>query len=82
MLDLTNGYAIVILTHAVLVLPFVTRSVYVSLANIDTSLERAAANLGASPVNVLRKITLPLLVPGIVGGWIVASILSFTEFTA
>jgi putative spermidine/putrescine transport system permease protein len=82
MLGLTNGYLIVIITHVVLVLPFVTRSVYVSLANIDPSLERSAANLGASPMNVLLRITLPLLTPGIVGGWIVASILSFTEFTA
>lgn len=81
-LGLSNGYAIVILTHIVLVLPFVTRSVYVSLSNIDPSLERSAANLGASPIKVLMRITLPLLMPGIVGGWIVAAILSFTEFTA
>jgi putative spermidine/putrescine transport system permease protein len=81
-LGLNNSYGIVILTHVVLVLPFVTRSVYVSIANIDLSLERSAANLGASPMNVFLRITLPLLTPGIVGGWIVASILSFTEFTA
>ncbi len=81
-LELSNSYFIVILTHTVLVLPFVTRSVYVSLANVDLSLERSAANLGASPLNVLLRITLPLLIPGIAGGWIVASILSFTEFTA
>lgn len=81
-LSLTNSYALVIFTHVVLVLPFVTRSVYVSLSNIDRSLERSAANLGASPANVLLRITLPLLTPGIVGGWIVAAILSLTEFTA
>lgn len=81
-LGINNGYAIVILTHVVLVLPFVTRSVYVSLMNVDRSLERSAANLGASPANVLFRITLPLLTPGIVGGWIIAAILSFTEFTA
>jgi putative spermidine/putrescine transport system permease protein len=81
-IGLNNGYAIVILTHVVLVLPFVTRSVYVSLVNIDRSLERSAANLGASPGNVFLRITLPLLTPGIVGGWIIAAILSFTEFTA
>ncbi|MGA7327748.1 MAG: ABC transporter permease [Rhodomicrobium sp.] len=79
---LTNSYIIVILAHIVLVLPFVTRSVYVSLANIDLSLERSAANLGASPLNVFLRITLPLLAPGIIGGWIIAAILSFTEFTA
>jgi putative spermidine/putrescine transport system permease protein len=81
-LGINNGYTIVIVTHVVLVLPFVTRSVYVSLVNVDRSLERSAANLGASPVNVLLRITLPLLTPGIVGGWIIAAILSFTEFTA
>jgi putative spermidine/putrescine transport system permease protein len=81
-LRLNNGYAIVILTHIALVLPFVTRSVYVSLLNIDRSLERSAANLGASPGDVFLRITLPLLTPGIVGGWIIAAILSFTEFTA
>jgi putative spermidine/putrescine transport system permease protein len=81
-LGINNGYTIVIITHIVLVLPFVTRSVYVSLVNVDRSLERSAANLGASPVNVLLRITLPLLTPGIVGGWIIAAILSFTEFTA
>ncbi len=79
---LSNSYIIVILAHIVLVLPFVTRSVYVSLANIDLSLERSAANLGASPLNVFLRITLPLLAPGVVGGWIIAAILSFTEFTA
>lgn len=79
---INNGFAIVILTHVVLVLPFVTRSVYVSLLNIDRSLERSAANLGASPIKVLLHITLPLLTPGLVGGWIIAAILSFTEFTA
>lgn len=81
-IGLAGSYPLVIMTHIVLVLPFVMRSVYVSLANIDPALERAAANLGASPINVLMRITVPLLTPGIVGGWIVASILSFTEFTA
>jgi putative spermidine/putrescine transport system permease protein len=81
-LGFANGYAIVILTHIILVLPFVTRSVYVSLVNIDRDLERSASNLGASPGSVFLRITLPLLTPGIVGGWIIAAILSFTEFTA
>jgi putative spermidine/putrescine transport system permease protein len=81
-IHINNSYFLVVLTHIVLVLPFVTRSVYVSLANVDPTLERCAANLGASPMNVLLRITLPLLTPGIVGGWIVAAVLSFTEFTA
>jgi putative spermidine/putrescine transport system permease protein len=66
----------------VLVLPFVLRSVYVSLRNLDQSLERAAASLGAPPSRVLLTITLPLLLPGLVSGWLFAAILSFNEFTA
>ena len=65
-----------------LVLPFVLRSVYVSLRNLDRRLELAAASLGASPARVIATITLPLLLPGLVGGWLLAAILSFNEFTA
>ncbi|MGH7057317.1 MAG: ABC transporter permease [Acetobacteraceae bacterium] len=81
-LGLQQSYAIVVVTLTLLVLPFVTRSVYVSLRNVDPNLERAAANLGASPGRVLFRITLPLLLPGLVGGWLIAAILAFTEFTA
>ncbi len=82
MIGINGGYAIVAAAHVLLVLPFVTRSVYVSLRNIDHNLERSAANLGASPGRVLWHITVPLLLPGMAGGWLIASILSFTEFTA
>ena len=77
-----RGFAVVIVCHVVLVLPFVLRSVYVSLRNLDQSLERAAASLGAPPSRVLLTITLPLLLPGLVSGWLFAAILSFNEFTA
>jgi putative spermidine/putrescine transport system permease protein len=60
----------------------VLRSVYVSLKNLDRRYELAAASLGAPPLRVLMTITLPLLVPGLVSGWLFAAILSFNEFTA
>lgn len=82
MLGVNGGFAIVVVTHVLLVLPFVTRSVYVSLRNLDPNFERSAANLGASPGRVLAHITIPLLLPGLAGGWLIAAILSFTEFTA
>lgn len=81
-IGLTRSYLLVAATHVVLVLPFVVRSVHVSLKAIDPRLERAAANLGAPPGRVLLRVTLPLLMPGMVGGWLVAAILSLTEFTA
>ena len=78
----SRGFAVVIACHVSLVLPFVLRSVYVSLKNLDQSYERAAASLGAPPSRVLFTVTLPLLLPGLVSGWLFAAILSFNEFTA
>jgi putative spermidine/putrescine transport system permease protein len=73
---------VVVVSHVVLVLPFVLRSVYVSLRNLGQRYELAAASLGATPDRVLLTITLPLLLPGLVSGWLFAVILSFNEFTA
>jgi putative spermidine/putrescine transport system permease protein len=77
-----RSYVVVIVCHVVLVLPFVLRSVYISLRNLDRRLELAAESLGARPARVLFTVTLPLLVPGLVSGWLFAAILSFNEFTA
>jgi putative spermidine/putrescine transport system permease protein len=77
-----QGYTMIVLAHMVLIMPFVTRAVYVSLANIDPNLAKAAANLGASPFHVLTRVTLPLVLPGMAGGWLIAAVLSLTEFTA
>jgi putative spermidine/putrescine transport system permease protein len=79
---LRRTFILVVVTHVILVLPFVLRSVYVSLKNLDTTVERAAASLGAPPWQVLVRIDLPLLAPGLFGGWLFAAILSFNEFTA
>lgn len=81
-LGATRGYAVVIACHVILVLPFVLRSVYISLRNVDQRLELAAASLGAPPHRVLTSVTIPLLAPGLVSGWLFAAILSFNEFTA
>ena len=81
-LGLAGGFAVVVACHVVLVLPFVLRSVYISLRNLDRRLELAAASLGAPPGRVLATITLPLLMPGLLGGFLFAAILSFNEFTA
>jgi putative spermidine/putrescine transport system permease protein len=75
-------FSVVIACHVILVLPFVLRSVYISLRNLDQRLELAAASLGAQPTRVLFTVTLPLLMPGLVSGWLFAAILSFNEFTA
>ena len=78
----TRTSTLVVVCHVVLVLPFVMRSVYVSLRNLDSRLELAAASLGAKPGRALFTVTLPLLIPGLFSGWLFAAILSFNEFTA
>ncbi|MBB3307814.1 MULTISPECIES: ABC transporter permease [unclassified Enterobacter] len=81
-LGIGRGFPLVIFCHIVLVLPFVLRSVYVSLKNLEQRIELAAASLGASPLRVVWTITVPLILPGLFGGWLFAAILSFNEFTA
>ncbi len=74
-------FGIVVFSHIVIVLPFVIRSVYISMQNLDPRLEKAATSLGAPPWRVLVTIVLPLLAPGLFSGWLFAAILSFNEFT-
>ncbi|RAI03770.1 ABC transporter permease [Acuticoccus sediminis] len=73
---------LVVTVHVIIVLPFVVRSVYVSLRNFERRYEQAAESLGGTPGHVLLTITLPLLLPGLVSGALFAAILSFNEFTA
>jgi putative spermidine/putrescine transport system permease protein len=77
-----RGFPLVIFAHVVMVLPFVMRSTYISLENLDTRLELAASSLGATPLRILFTVTVPLLIPGLLSGWLFAAILSFNEFTA
>lgn len=71
---------VLIAAHVALVLPFVIRSVAVSVANLDPALERAAASLGARPWRVFARVTLPLLRPGLFAGLLFAVIVSLNEF--
>jgi putative spermidine/putrescine transport system permease protein len=81
-LGVGRGFPVLVIAHVILVLPFVMRSVYISLRNLDRRLELVAASLGATPGKVLLTVTLPLLMPGLVSGWLFAAILSLNEFTA
>ncbi|HLI10307.1 MAG TPA: ABC transporter permease [Alphaproteobacteria bacterium] len=67
------------LGHALLCLPFVVVNVGVSLAGLDPILLRAAEGLGASPFRIFRTVTVPSILPGLVGGAIFAAITSFDE---
>ncbi len=71
---------VLIVAHVILVLPFVIRSVAVSVASLDPALERAATSLGARPARVFRRVTLPLLRPGLAAAALFAVIVSINEF--
>ena len=68
-----------VLGHAVLALPFVVMNVAVSARSLDPRLEQAAMSLGARPRTVLRRITLPLLAPGMIAAAFFAFLVSFDE---
>ena len=79
-LGLLRSRAVLIAAHVTLVLPFVVRSVWVSVRNLDPALDRAAASLGATPWRVFRRVTLPLLRPGLFAALLFAIVVSLNEF--
>jgi len=69
------------LAHVVIITPYALRLMVSALAGSDRSIEQAAQSLGASRWTTFRRITLPLMLPGITGGWMLAFINSFDEVT-
>ena len=67
---------------AVMSFPLMVRAMRLSLEAIDPGLERAAATLGATPLDRFVTITLPLMLPGILAGCVVAFAASLGEFGA
>jgi putative spermidine/putrescine transport system permease protein len=70
-----------VLAHIVIVLPFALRLTLSSATGLDRSIEQAAISLGASDWVVFRRVTLPLILPGLASGWALAFINSFDEVT-
>lgn len=69
------------IAHTVVVVPYVLRLVVAAATGFDRSTSQAAQSLGASAWTVFWRIELPLLVPGVAGGWLIAFINSFDELT-
>ena len=78
-IGLAQTYTGVVLAHAALGTPFVVITVTATLVGFDRSLTRAASSLGANPITVFRRVTLPLILPGVVSGALFAFITSFDE---
>jgi putative spermidine/putrescine transport system permease protein len=70
-----------VLSHIVIVMPFALRLVLAACTGMDRAIEHAAVSLGAGPLTVFRRVILPLILPGVVSGWVLAFITSFDEVT-
>ena len=69
----------IILAHIILGTPFVVITVTATLSGFDHSINRAAASLGSTPLNTFMKVTLPLILPGVISGGLFAFVTSFDE---
>jgi len=78
-IGLQGTYAGVVLAHAALGIPFVIITVTATLVGFDRSLTRAAANMGAGPVETFFRVQMPLILPGVISGALFAFITSFDE---
>lgn len=78
-LGLTGSLVGLTLAHTALAVPFVVITVSATLQGFDTNLSRAAASLGADPATAFFRITLPIILPGVVSGALFAFVTSFDE---
>jgi spermidine/putrescine transport system permease protein len=79
-IDLTLGLMSIILAHIAFCIGFVAIVVRARLAGMDESLVEAARDLGATPLQAFRLVTLPLIMPGVIAGALMAFTLSIDDF--
>ena len=79
-LGIELGIVTIIIAHVAFTISFVTIVVRARLAGMDESLEEAAQDLGANPVTTFLRVTLPLILPGVMAGGLLAFTLSFDDF--
>lgn len=69
----------IVLGHVLLATPFVVLNVAVSIKSFDVRLEQAAMSLGARPIRVFLRVTLPSIASGLIGGTFFAFLASFDD---
>ena len=79
-LDLTLGFLSILVAHITFSIGFVAVIVRARLAGMDESLFEAARDLGATPWQTFRRITLPLILPALVAGFLMSFTLSIDDF--
>jgi putrescine transport system permease protein len=78
-LDLDRGFWTISVAHTTLTMCFVAVVVQARLLDFDTALEEAAMDLGCPPLRTFLTVTLPLIAPAIVAGWMLAFTLSLDD---
>ena len=78
--NIATGFATILIAHIMFNISYVVVTVKARLAGFDRHLEEAAMDLGASPWMTFRKVTLPLIAPGILAAALIAFALSVDDF--
>lgn len=78
-MDFARGFWTIVIAHVTLTMCFVSVVVQSRLVTFDRSLEEAALDLGCPPVRTFFVITLPLILPGVVAGWVLAFTMSLDD---
>lgn len=78
-LGLDRGIVTVILAHTTFAMCYVSVVVSSRLVSFDQSLEEAALDLGCSPFEAFRLVTLPIIAPAVISGWLLAFTLSLDD---
>jgi len=78
--DLPRGPLTLLLSHSLFCLSYAALTLKARLAGFDPTLELAAQDLGAPPLQAFRRVTLPLLVPGLLAASLLSFSLSFDDY--
>ena len=78
-LDVDRGMVTVVLAHTTFAMCFVAVVVSSRLVSFDRSLEEAALDLGCSPLDAFLSVTLPVIAPSVIAGWLLAFTLSLDD---
>lgn len=78
-IPLYNTYGMVILTYVVLFVPYTVQYVKSAFTQIDASLVQAGQVFGAKPGYIFRRVLLPLIVPGMLAGWMMTFTIASRE---
>ena len=79
-LNIGRGFLTLVLSHVMFSIAYVAVTVRARLAGFDRSLEEAAYDLGANPWTTFTRVTLPLIMPGVLAGALMAFALSIDDF--